>query len=291
MSRISKSLILLQEEENFWKELLQRYLYPLPNNKESQEKMHDELRSLRNKVSGMKKTENIYIKGWGIYLMLCVFFFTDHILLFLPECFVAGVDLCLPSIWSLQNLSKNCGSQLRGNRRSHRDWSCRSHVHSGICLVSFAAVCWDVLPQVTTNTWSLQDSKIEKIKLYLKCDALCFSRVNTLIHYIAFLGTEGENKTLNVKVRRNLWNYALIINFYHTWQFLTTLIGNVYLHKRLVLFLAYVFRISSWVVFLHFHCAIVVQCLAHYANQTLFFRFKVQWFPFVQKLRKNNSRI
>ncbi|CAG5888914.1 unnamed protein product [Menidia menidia] len=41
----------LQEEENFWKDFQEKYLLPLPNDKEKQKQMHDELRQLRNRIS------------------------------------------------------------------------------------------------------------------------------------------------------------------------------------------------------------------------------------------------
>lgn len=43
-------LLSLQEEETFWKELQEKYLQPLPNDKERQKKVANELRELRNKV-------------------------------------------------------------------------------------------------------------------------------------------------------------------------------------------------------------------------------------------------
>ncbi|XP_075305454.1 chitin synthase chs-2-like [Odontesthes bonariensis] len=40
-----------EEEENFWKELQEKYLQPLPNDKEEQKKMQNDLRELRNKIT------------------------------------------------------------------------------------------------------------------------------------------------------------------------------------------------------------------------------------------------
>lgn len=40
----------MQEEENFWSELQQKYLEPLPEDKAKQEKVKSDLKELRNKV-------------------------------------------------------------------------------------------------------------------------------------------------------------------------------------------------------------------------------------------------
>lgn len=40
----------MQDEIDFWRELLKKYLEPLKENKEEQEKIANDLRELRNKV-------------------------------------------------------------------------------------------------------------------------------------------------------------------------------------------------------------------------------------------------
>ncbi|XP_024153983.2 chitin synthase chs-2-like [Oryzias melastigma] len=132
-----------EEEENFWKELLQRYLYPLPNNKESQEKMHDELRSLRNKIT------------------FCFFFLNA---LWLVSTFVFQVFEVFKISVKIVDLSlEETGGVIEIDP---------------VGLMFILGFALSVLLQFV---------------------GMFYHRVNTLIHYIAFLGTEGENKTLNVK--------------------------------------------------------------------------------------------
>lgn len=46
---------MLKDEINFWRELQKKYLEPLKENKEQQEKVAHDLRELRNKVSKRNK--------------------------------------------------------------------------------------------------------------------------------------------------------------------------------------------------------------------------------------------
>lgn len=50
------SCISLKGEEEFWLELQEKYLKPIPDNKERQMKIADDLRELRNKVSAENQT-------------------------------------------------------------------------------------------------------------------------------------------------------------------------------------------------------------------------------------------
>ncbi len=46
---------MLQDEIDFWRDLQKKYLEPLKENKEQQEKIADDLRELRNKVHKRNK--------------------------------------------------------------------------------------------------------------------------------------------------------------------------------------------------------------------------------------------
>jgi len=87
----------MQDEIKFWEELQKKYLEPLKENKEQQEKMVNDLRELRNKVSlaSLSICKNNFLCGF-VYMLwnskvldpccFAVLFHIGYICLFLLQC-------------------------------------------------------------------------------------------------------------------------------------------------------------------------------------------------------------
>ncbi len=158
---------MLQDEIDFWRDLQKKYLEPLKENKEQQEKIADDLRELRNKVHKEIKYVSMqkvlfmwsclkYLLWNSKDLFPCCFafiFLTGYICLFLLQCTLAGGNFLPSGDWwlSLHKDPKNLSQWVLWPNRSVFRRSNRTDVSTGLRNITVNAVFWNVLPQVTKH--------------------------------------------------------------------------------------------------------------------------------------------
>lgn len=193
---------MLQDEINFWNQLQKKYLEPLKENKAEQEKIANDLRELRNRVSRCKNVFNNSVKEIEINSS-CVFFYSDDICIFLLQCTLVSDNVHPSNYWwhSLHKDPKGLPQWDSINDRNIFSWSNCAHVSTGLYIIAVDTIFCNALPQVTIKvtdkhlisilhlTSMIDDLwKMLKLNIDVQCHSCC--RIYTLIHFVAYADTE-----------------------------------------------------------------------------------------------------
>lgn len=175
------SSYMLQDENNFWKDLQKKYLEPLKESKEQQDKIANDLRELRNKV--IKKILCHAITSGAIEIRWIlrfvgktsvIYFPTGGICFFLLQCTLVSGYIFPSSYWwlCLHKDSKGLSQWELFYDRNVFSWSDCADVSSKLCIAANNAVFCNALPQVKNQIPNEYFYKQKHLKVYY-CSTRC----------------------------------------------------------------------------------------------------------------------